>query len=105
MHGRLTTLFRDLAWNANGLSVNGLKQAIHNGLRDNIRNFPAVVKIGEWAHFFKDIGKGGHAVTLTFWAWGDDEAMAMANLDGTFQALRGCLEWISDHLKSRQSKT
>ena len=101
MHARLTVIFRDLAWNASVPTVNGLIKSIHDGLRDNVPNIPAVVKIGEWIHFFTAINKEGRAVTLRCWAWGDDEAMAMAQLNTAFSALHGCLRWISDAKKNR----
>ena len=53
IHARLAIIIRDLAWNTSAPTVNGLKSSIHNGLRDNIPNVPAVVKIGDWAHFFR----------------------------------------------------
>jgi hypothetical protein len=101
MHCRLTIIFRALAWNASVPTIDGLKTAIHNGLRDNVPNIPAVVKIGEWNHFFTAINKDGRAVTLVIWAWGDDEAMAMAHLNSTFEAIHACLRWISENVKSR----
>jgi len=104
LHGRLAIIFRDLAWNASAPTVDGLKRAIHDGLRDNVSNFAAVVRVGDWAHLFIGINKEGRAVSLRFWAWGDDEAMAMANLNSTFEAIHGCLKWISDGIKSRAAK-
>lgn len=67
-------------------TVDGLKKSIHDGLRDNVPNIPAVVRIGEWLHHFTEINKEGRAVTFRFWSWGDDETMAMANLNTTFEA-------------------
>jgi hypothetical protein len=55
----------------------------------------------EWIHFFAAINKGGRAVTLRCWAWGDDEAMAMAHLNTVFGAIHSCLHWISNAVKSR----
>jgi hypothetical protein len=101
MHGRLTIIFRDLAWNASVPTVDRLKTAIHDGLRDNVPNIPAVVKIGDWNHLFTEINKEGRAVTLLYWAWGDDEAMAMAHLNTTFDAIHACLRWISNGTRSR----
>jgi hypothetical protein len=101
MHARLTVIFRDLAWNASVRTVDGLKTSIHDGLRDNVPNIPAVVKIGEWDHFFTGVNKEGRAVTLLCWAWGDDKAMAMAHLNTTFEAIHGCLRWISDAIRRR----
>jgi hypothetical protein len=101
MCSRLTIIFRDLVWNTSGPTVDGLKTAIHDGLRDNVPNFAASLEVGEWAHLFTAINREGRAVTLGFWAWGDDQAMAMANLNGTFDAIHGCLRWISDGIKSR----
>ena len=101
MHCRLAILFRDLAWNASEPTVDGLKSSIHDALRERVPNFPAVVKIGDWPHLFTEIDKEGRAVTLLIWAWGDDEASAMANLNTTFVNLHGCLRWISDAIKTR----
>jgi len=80
--------------------VDGFKRSIHDGLRDNVPIVPAVVKIGEWAHFFTTIGKEGRAVTLRFWAWGADEAEAMECLTYTVNAVHECLRWISDGIKN-----
>ena len=93
MPARLTIIFRDLDWNTSVPTVDRLK---------NVPNIPAVVKIGEWAHFFSQIRKEGHAVTLICWAWGDDEAMAMGNSHTTFEAIHGCLQWISNGTKKRE---
>lgn len=101
VHGRLTFFFRNLVWNASPQTVDGLKKTIHDGLRNNVGNFPGVVRVGDWAHLFTSIRKEGRAVSLRFWAWGDDEAMAMSNLNGVFEAIHGCLKWISDGVKSR----
>lgn len=101
MHGRLTIIFRDLSRNASVPAVEELKTSIHDGLRDNVRNIPAVVKIGEWDHFFTAINKEGRAVTLLYWTWGDDEAMAMAHLNTMFGAIHTRLRWISNGTKSR----
>lgn len=102
MHARLVIIFRDLAWNASVPTVNGLKSSIHNGLCDNVPNVPAVVKIGEWAHFFTSINKEGRAVTFRIWAWGDDEARSMDQLKFTYDAIGGCLRWVSDGVRNRQ---
>jgi hypothetical protein len=101
VHGRLTIVFRDLAWNVSVPTIDGLKTSIHDGLRDNVSNIPAVVKIGDLAHLFTAINQQGRAVTLLCWAWGDDEAMAMAHLNTTFDAIHRCLRWISDAIKAR----
>jgi hypothetical protein len=98
---RLTVIFRDLAWNASVRTVDGLKTSIHDGLRNNVPNIPAVVKIGEWDHFFTAVNKEGRAVTLLCGASGDDKAMAMAHLNTTFDAIHGCLRWISDAIRQR----
>jgi hypothetical protein len=98
-HARLTIIFRDLAWNAAAPTVDTLKAAIYDCLRDNVPHIPAVVKVGEWAHYFTSINKEGRAVTFRFWAWGDDEAQAMDRLRVTFDAVHGCLQRISDGLK------
>ena len=104
LHARLAFFFRDLAWNASAPTVDGVKRAIHDGLRDNVPNIPAVVRVGDWAHLFTAIDKEGRAVTLRVWAWGDDEDMAMGHLHSTFDAIHGCLRWISDGIKSRAAK-
>ena len=101
IYGRLTIIFRDLARNASRATVDELKTSLHSGLCDNVRNIPAVVKIGEWDHYFTAINKEGRAITLRYWAWGDDEAMAMAHLNNTFYSINGCLQWISDGTRSR----
>jgi len=87
IHGRLTVIFRDLILNASRPHVDWLKQFIHDALRDAVNNFPSVIFVGEWAHLFADIDKEGYAVTLRFWAWGDDETHAMENLRSTFDIL------------------
>jgi len=51
LHGRLAFIFRDLTWNASTSAIDGLKRTIHDSLRDNVPNVPAVVKIREWAQF------------------------------------------------------
>jgi hypothetical protein len=101
MHSRLTVIFRDLTRNVSVSAVNRLKTSIHNCLRDNAENIPAVVTVGEWAHFFTTINKEGQAVTLLSWSWGKDEAMAMVHLNTTFRAIHVCLRSISDSMKTR----
>jgi hypothetical protein len=105
VHGRLTILVRDLTWNASTPTVDGLKTAIHDCLRNGVPNFPSVVMVGEWEHLFTLVNKEGRAVSLRFWAWGDDEAMAMANLNSTFGAIHKCLKGISDGAKNTTSKS
>lgn len=100
MHARLAIIFRDLAWNTSTPTINGLKTSIHDGLRNNVPNVPAVVKIGEWAHFFTSIDKEGRAVTFRIWAWGEDEARAMDQLKFAYDAIDGCLRWISDGVRN-----
>jgi hypothetical protein len=95
IHGRLTILFRDLTGNTSVPTVAGLKKSVHDGMRDCTDNFPSCVKVGEWVHLFTAINEEGHAVFLTFWAWGADEAMMMENLLCTVQLIHGCLKWIS----------
>ncbi len=104
VHGRLTLLFRDLAWNVSEPTVDGLIKSIHDGLRNNVSLFPAVVMVGDWHHFFTAINKPGRAVSLRFWSWGDDEEMAMGHLHSTFNAILGCLQWISNGVKAQNSK-
>jgi hypothetical protein len=104
VHSRLVIIFRDLAWNSAAPTVDGLKGAIHNCLRDNVPNIPAVVKVGEWKHWFTSTNKEGRAVSLRIWAWGDDEAMAMGHLNSTFDAIHGCLQWISEGVKNPPGK-
>lgn len=104
LHGRLAFIFRDLTWNTSTPNIDGLKKSIHDGLRDNIPNFPAVVSVGDWKHLFTKINKEGRAISLRFWAWGDDEAIAMENLRAVFDAIHGCLLWISDGVKNRGAR-
>jgi hypothetical protein len=104
MHGRLAIIFRNLAWNASPPHVEQLKTAIHDGLIKNVPNIPAVVNVGERENFFAEIQKEGRAVTLRYWAWGDDEAVAMTQLNSTFVALDGCLRWISNGLKTADNR-
>ena len=61
LHGRLTLFCRDLAWNVSAPTVDGLKRSIHDGLRDNVPLFSAVVMVGEWRHFFIAINRPGRA--------------------------------------------
>jgi hypothetical protein len=104
-HARLTILFRELAWNTSRRTVDSVKAAIHDALRENVRNYPAVVQIGAWEHLFTSIGKEGHAITFRFWAWGDDEAMAMEVLRETFDHLHGWLRWASDGMKPQTARS
>jgi hypothetical protein len=77
MHARLTVIFRDLAWNASVQTVDGLKTSIHEGLRNNVPNIPAVVKIGEWDHFLPQLTRKGEpsrffvgpGATIKPWQW------------------------------------
>lgn len=104
VHGRLAIIFRNLEWNAERKWVEWLKAMIHKGLRDNVPNFPSAIMVGEWPHLFTQIDKEGLAVTLRFWAWGDDEASAMENLRGTFEVIHQCLQWISNDAKRQTSR-
>jgi len=46
------------------------------------------------------INQKGRAVTLRFWAWGDNEDDAMQQLHFTFEVMHHCLRWISDGVKN-----
>ena len=102
VHCRLTILYRDLARNTSAETVDALKRAIHDGLRDQVPNMPAAVTLGDWEHDFMEIGQRGRAITLLIWAWGEDEAAAMAQLDYTVSAIHGCLLWISDAVMAQE---
>ena len=96
IHGRLAIIYRQLSWNTSRPHVEWLKSCIHDNLITGVSNFPSVIFVGEWAHLFNEIDKQGHAITLQFWAWGDDEAMAMQNLTSTFETLLELFKHISN---------
>jgi hypothetical protein len=104
IHARLAILFRDLAWNVSIPTINGLKQSIHDCLRQNFPDWPLAIKVGDWVHEFTALGKEGRVVTLRFWSWGDDEAMAMVNLKAAFDATFACLRWVSDGVKKQSQQ-
>ena len=106
VHARLAILFRNLEWNTSNPTINGLKQSIHDCLRQNFPNWPVVIKVGDWVHEFTAVKKVGRVVTLRFWCWGDDEATAMAGLKAAIEAASACLRWVSDGVKqqSQQAK-
>ncbi|HEY4942453.1 MAG TPA: hypothetical protein VII56_13580 [Rhizomicrobium sp.] len=104
MHCRLTFIVRDLLWNCSKPTVDAIKIRMLDALRENVPNIPAVVKVGEWAHFFTEVEKAGHAISLRIWAWGDDEAAAMRQLGDVFEALHGCLRWMSDGIKAQVAR-
>lgn len=99
VYARLTIIYRDLGLNV-GESFGLLKLAIFCCLRKTELNIPVAVEVGEWQHLFTSINKEGKAVTLQFWAWGDDEAQSIDGLRLTFEAVHRCLKDISDMLAS-----
>ena len=93
--GRLTILFRDLNYNVGPTWIGWLRQTIHDDLLHNFPNFPAVLFLGYWAHYFTAIEKSGNVVTLQFWAWGVDTEQAMLNLNSLFIMLSDSVRAIS----------
>jgi len=99
MHGRLAIIFHDLECNSQNEAVDWVKQSLLQCL-NSVPKFPSSIAIGSWPHYFSATGKEGHAISLQFWAWGEDSDMAIENLDGCFRVLWECLRRISEHLKS-----
>ncbi len=102
LHGRLTILYRSLAFNTLMPYVQWLTTNIHDTLRDRVPNFPAAVFVGTWPHLFAAIDRTGDVVSLRFWAWGSDERIAMQNLGAIFGNLEGLLQALAHALNERQ---
>jgi hypothetical protein len=99
IHGRISILYRCLSFNTSAETVYWLKQSIHDCLRDQVQNFPSIIFVGEWPHWFVEIDKPGHTVVVKFWAWGENEVHAMENLGATFAILRNLFEHLSDQIR------
>lgn len=99
VHGRLSIVYRDLSWNADRRRIEWLKRTLHDRLRDQGIDLPAMIYIGERDCLFSAIKSPGHAVTLRYWAWGGDEMAAMQNLEGTFAVLHALLPQLSTSAK------
>ena len=97
----LSIIYRDLSWNADRASIEWLKHTLHDRLRDQALDLPAMLYIGEREHLFTAIERPGHAVTLRYWAWRGDEMAAMQNLESTFAVLHVLLPQISTSAKQR----
>jgi hypothetical protein len=104
IHGRVSVLFRHLPFNTSKQTVDWLKKSIHDCLRDQVNNFPSIIFVGEWPHWFLEIDKPGHTVVVKFWAWGENEAHAMENLASTFSLLLELFKHLSDQLKAGSEK-
>lgn len=95
IYDRLTLIFRDLSCNAYRSHSDHLKLLVHGNLLHNVPNYHSVAFVGEWPHLFSAIDKERHALSLQFWAWGDEEVMAFENLYSTFDNLLGLFKYIS----------
>ncbi|HUZ32640.1 MAG TPA: hypothetical protein VMV19_11165 [Xanthobacteraceae bacterium] len=105
IHGRVTVLFRNLALNAAKQNVDWLKKNAHDLLKHQVENFPAVIFFGEWPHLFVENDKQGNAVVVKFWAWGEDETSAMANLGGAFSVLLELFQHLNKQITATMGQS
>jgi hypothetical protein len=103
--GRLMILFRELAENTSPEQLRWLTHAVARGAQELDPEL-------EWGALGLTITsvvfttlpgpasrQRGQELMLSFWAWGDDEAEAMAHLDRTLAALTTVLRGISDEIR------
>jgi hypothetical protein len=96
--GRFTLFYRRLDLNT-AEQFDWLVNTLLEDFRDHIPNGPAVVFVGRWSHWFKEIDRAGNVVVLRFWAWGEAEDAAMTNLHSLFDQLHHRLRLLSDSLR------
>ena len=95
VHGRLSILYRALEYNCRSDTVGWLQSTLMSRLKNGVPNFPVVLFVGHWPHFFTEIDKEGDVMALRFWAWGESDEMAMENLAAFYTLLTQCLQAIS----------
>ncbi len=100
IHSRVTVLFRKLIYNTTADAMDWLCKNIVNCLEGCVPNFPAVIRLSLWPHYFLAIDKPGNVIEMRIWAWGDTEILAMENFDGAVQSMTGCLKTISPLFKA-----
>jgi hypothetical protein len=100
--GRLAVLFRELDRNC---AEDDVSWFMARSLAFFWNETPALqwghVKVSTWDHLFSAIGKEGVVVLFRFWAWGDSDYEAMANLDIVLHNMAACLRTVS--LEASQS--
>jgi hypothetical protein len=101
IYGRLTVLYRDLGRNTIEKDFAALCSGVAEGLGtvDPGFNFGCYGWSG-WPHLFITVGPlaDGHVLHLDFWAWGDDDEGAFANLNRTFRNLETVLRELTQSL-------
>jgi hypothetical protein len=94
--GRVMLLFRDLHRNTSAAAVQGLLQRVGGAVQEEDPAFAwGAVAVARVAVRFTGLPEGrqaGHQLLVSFWAWGDDDAEVMANLDRVFRNLTGALQ-------------
>ena len=99
--GRLMILFRDLRLNLSHSLVKGLEHDLHVRLSGIDPAFEwgivgtTIVRTRYLGLSGRGHGRLGYQLMLSFWAWGDDEAETMANLDRVLENLSLALHEVS----------
>lgn len=98
--GRLMLLFRELPHNTVPVRVHSFTQALAHALSSEDEGFEwgvigvTIVPVRFTALPGTDAAQRGSQLMLSFWAWGDDEADTMANLDRTLAGLGAALRGL-----------
>jgi hypothetical protein len=98
--GRLMLLFRDLPLNTDAARVNAFTNTLARGLAGEDAAFGwgvfGVTQVPVRFTTLPGMGEAqlGSQVMLSLWAWGDDEAETMANLDRTLGGLSSVLRAV-----------
>lgn len=103
--GRLMILYRDLEINRSQEEILWLTNAAAHGLRNTDPSFEwgaigaTIMPVRFTALSRQPAGQRGQQVMLSFWAWGEDEAEVMANLDRTFRNMTAVLHDLSGQIR------
>jgi len=99
--GRIMVLYRSLLLNLSRPRLEHLESSVHGTLAGIDREFKwgavatSIMRTKYISLPVSDKDNTGYQLMLSFWAWGDDEAETMSNLDRVLVNLREALQKIS----------
>lgn len=102
--GRVLMLVRELIYNTSNEAVNYYLHYLTQELINSDRDFQAgAILVTKFPTLFTEIPKEpehqtGYCGEILFWAWGNDDAETMRNLDRVFKNLDQAVKKVSEHI-------